>query len=498
MLINVLLVLTLAANTVQQDKAKVPSASEQRVARTQVRDAFKEAYATGGPTLIDKLLQAAEEAQAPIITYVLLVEARDFAVIQLDMKKALNALLQITRKYDVDDIAMLDKMLAQSKRMVRTPQQLEMFLKGVIELAKVGVESRVKAPSALTGAIVLTEHPAEWGIRALKAAEKAAKRSRNLSTILQIRNFISQLEVKRDAELAASILAYKEDPQARRLLGLYLCFTEGDWRAGCQHLAKGDDATLALLAQMELVVEGDAISSGSLGDAWLDASKKRKREGVQYRRRALYWYRKAAKDAPVLEKGKWRSQTLEAIRLPGGRLDLLEIVDLTMARDPWRLAEGALSNDPVLSGSGSWIVIPYAPPLEYDLEFKAERVKGARYLQVGFLGSGRRLQVTLDGTFDFSGIDGIDGKGARENETARKGKFFPLGKPQQVRCSVRNSSVAVTVGSKKIINWKADWSRLSFDGAPHERAIYFRTLWTVWRISEIRVRPIKGNGDILK
>ncbi len=272
MLINVLLVLTLAANTVQQDKLKVPSSSEQRAARTQVRNAFKEAYATAGPTLVDKLLQAAEEAQAPIITYVLLVEARDFAVIQLDMKKALNALLQITRQYDVDDIAMLDKMLTQSKRMVRTPQQLEMFLKGVIELAKVGVETRVKAPSELTGAIVLTEHPAEWGIRALKAAEKAAKSSRNLSTILQIRNFISQLEAKRDAELSASILAYKEDPQARRLLGSYLCFTEGSWHTGCQHLAKGDDEALALLARMELVVEGDAASSGSLGNAWLDAS----------------------------------------------------------------------------------------------------------------------------------------------------------------------------------------------------------------------------------
>ena len=486
-----------------QELRKPPTPQEQREWIKKVKETYKDSYLSGDPLLSAKLIKAAKKAKDLDLRFVLLTEARDAAIIQVDVKRALQALLRIHRQYAVDDIKMVNKLLSDTRRRARTQEQLKKFLNAVLELAKAGAEKKVDPPKPLTGAVFLTEHPSEWIIRALNEAEQMAKYVKQSGTAGQIRTFISRLERKRDAELAVSVLEYKEDANARTQYGYYLGFDLNDWKEALPHLAKGDDKALASLAKWELGVKKDAPGFEAVGDAWLKASRKRKKEEPSlFRARALDWYRKAVSEAPVLEKRALRSKMIDALRGRDGMLDLFPIIDTKnpeRTKDAWWIENGALFDKPREGGLFSHIVIPYVPPSEYDLHLVVERIKGNHFLHVGLTGGGRRFQLILDSSTNYSGLDGVDGKGAGINVTKfqNTGKLLLEATPQKIECSVRRGSVTIKVGGKKIINWKADWDNVKLENTPHDRALYLRTRWTKWRISEIKIRRFSKDDELL-
>ena len=50
----------------------------------------------------------------------------------------------------------------------------------------------------------------------------------------------------------ADLVANPDDATANLALGKYACFTKGQWEQGFAHLAKGNDSTLAELANKSL------------------------------------------------------------------------------------------------------------------------------------------------------------------------------------------------------------------------------------------------------
>jgi predicted esterase len=174
----------------------------------------------------------------------------------------------------------------------------------------------------------------------------------------------------------------------------------------------------------------------------------------------------------------WKDKPKEPVRAPaapapakpaapaaaaGIAVDLLELVD--PARDAvagiWRVEAKTLVSP---QSDFARLQVTAAVPTEYDLEVVAQRSSGekADTLVIGLVGGGAQFMVGVDGnTGTKSGLDAIDGKRFVENETTREGAVFSADKPSTILCSVRKDRVTVSVDGKVVLDWKADFARLS-------------------------------------
>jgi hypothetical protein len=69
--------------------------------------------------------------------------------------------------------------------------------------------------------------------------------------------------------------------------------------------------------------------------------------------------------------------------------------------------------------------------------------------------------------------------------------------PSTIVCSIRMGRVLVTVNGERIVNWKADFDRLSLTPtyAPtHKRALFVGTCVSSYQISQVELTPISGPG----
>src|SRR5262249_28833642 len=124
------------------------------------------------------------------------------------------------------------------------------------------------------------------------------------------------------AEAARMVLGKEpDDAKANLAVGRYACLVKGDWNAGLPNLAKGEDATLKVLAEKELAVPGDAAAQVALGDAWWDyGSKDSGRNKLLALRRAGHWYREALPQLSGLIKTRVEQrlpQIPEPVDVPG-------------------------------------------------------------------------------------------------------------------------------------------------------------------------------------
>jgi poly(3-hydroxybutyrate) depolymerase len=202
----------------------------------------------------------------------------------------------------------------------------------------------------------------------------------------------------------------------------------------------------------------------------------------------------------------WKDKPKEPIRPPaapapaapaGSAVDLLELVD--PARDAvagtWRV-EGKTLVSP--QSDFARLQVATAVPAEYDLEVVAQRSGGekADTLVIGLVGGGAQFMVGLDGnTGTKSGLDAIDGKRFVENETTRDGSVFSADKPGTILCSVRKDRVTVSVDGKVVLDWKAEFPRLSLRPAWATRdakLLFLGSNKCAYRITKWLLRPVGG------
>lgn len=95
-------------------------------------------------------------------------------------------------------------------------------------------------------------------------------------------------------EALTELAAAPSNAEAHLAVGVYWCFTRGDWQQGLPHLVQGSDEPLKVLADRDLQTPEDPDEQLALGDAWWDQSAIQ--DGIAATAclaRAAHWYREA-------------------------------------------------------------------------------------------------------------------------------------------------------------------------------------------------------------
>jgi hypothetical protein len=187
------------------------------------------------------------------------------------------------------------------------------------------------------------------------------------------------------------------------------------------------------------------------------------------------------------------------------------VVDLLAAIDP---KLDFVAGDFALDGSGlltpprvlrARIMVPYAPPTEYDFTMVIERKEGANSLNYGVLWGGKLISLVVDGKGpaieDATGMDFINGRPFFDNETTTKGPFLAPGKPSTVVTSVRKGSLTMTIDGRVVFSWKGDPSRVAENPAiavPNKAAMSVGCYDSSFLISQMTVTPVSGQGTFLR
>ena len=146
-------------------------------------------------------------------------------------------------------------------------------------------------------------------------------------------------------------------------------------------------------------------------------------------------------------------------------VNLFSLIDLKrdVAAGQWKLQSGAL----VATGAPAALLeIPQTPPEEYDVEIVAERLDGDGDLQIGLYAQGKRFSVDVDGPGAASGVRMIDGRYPYENESGVQTKIWPDKKQHKIVCAVRKERVVLVIDGKELMNWKADYNKVSVSNTP--------------------------------
>jgi hypothetical protein len=149
------------------------------------------------------------------------------------------------------------------------------------------------------------------------------------------------------------------DPAANLLLGVYYCFVRDDWERGLPHLARGEDATLRLLAETELTNVRTSAERLKLGDQWWDLSLTASPEHrIAQQERAASWYRLALPDLEGADKRRIQSRLASLIAVPpAGTTSGLPDANTTPA-EPYAVDvpdnKTAESERPVVDLTGLW------------------------------------------------------------------------------------------------------------------------------------------------
>jgi hypothetical protein len=187
---------------------------------------------------------------------------------------------------------------------------------------------------------------------------------------------------------------------------------------------------------------------------------------------------------------------------PGERVDLLSLVDVeaNSVSGRWKLVNGILSTP---LEPEARLEFPYAPPEEYDLKLVVVRRSNEhRSFHIGLVGQSRRFVVTIDGFGGSeSALEFLDDKPSDEPGSVYSGWALKTRKPLAIDCSVRRKHLTVSVEGQKIIDWEADYARLSLPPhwkTPNDLALFVGSWKSRFDIQEATLTPVTGTGTLIE
>jgi hypothetical protein len=423
--------------------------------------------------------------------YVLLQEAIKVATLAGDPVTALRSIDEFARHFDVDGGKLKEEafeQLAASTKSLAGNRSLA-------DAALDGAQEALKADDFETAAMFL------------KHADVAAQKARATALATTAASWLKELELLRSAyasleETRQALKTRPDDPQACLKIGKYLCLARGDWDAGLPYLAKGSDAKLKALAEMELAAPADPADKIKLADGWWDAGESESpATKLSMQRHAYGWYQTALADRtqtknPEAEKRVFEFERFHAIRL---------LSRLNPKRDAvagkWLDDGKTLVSEPI-----PWarVQLPCIPSDEYVLRVRVERKQKTGALVLGLPIGESQVTATFDGWSHLgfiSGLQYIDGKSPDVNETRRHGKVLQLNQPADIVCIVRRGEIIVTVNGNGLVRWKGDSRRLSVDSrwaVPNTHALFVGSHDEIFVITGIDYIPVVGRGRLLE
>src|SRR5262249_37651702 len=115
--------------------------------------------------------------------------------------------------------------------------------------------------------------------RLAEVAEAGAAKARSLALAARVEKRAAELQALRalvDGLDAATekLRTQPKDPQANFVVGRYQCLVKGDWDKGLPLLARGSDAGLRKLAEVDLLAPKDPDTRLMIADGWWDLSER--------------------------------------------------------------------------------------------------------------------------------------------------------------------------------------------------------------------------------
>ncbi len=506
---------------VRPPRVAPPVVAKLRAAEASLKEQYKEDLAK--PALSDKAalgrkLLALEPPEDPALNYERLLYARDAAAQGGDPATALGAVDRMVEFFVVDGLALkADALAACPLRTTDGAAAVATAALAILDEAlqsdRYDVTSRLLPKAKTAGDLSKNDE--------LKAG--AATREKQAT--------LFQREFQGVSGYAETLKTKPDDGPANSQMGRFVCFVKDDWERGLAMLAKGNEAGLKSLAQLELARPEDAERQRELCEGWLklaEGETKAVRKDT-LTARARLWFDLVQTKLPDVDRPKI-AKRLEALEkaagskpaaskpaakaggaavpasLPGGWLSLMPIVDVSRhsVNGAWqRTPEGLVSpNTGVNAGPGSArIWIPYSVPDEYELILYVERTQGTEDLILGLTVRGKPVAIAIDG-WGAQGASGAYVNGGWTRNPNVPAHPLQNNRVTRIGCFVRGGGLSVTIEGRPVMGYP-DLGPL---GMPDSVRIPGQTdgliigsVRSTYRVSRIELLPVSGGpGKVIR
>lgn len=291
----------------EPEKLPIPTDAQRRAALKQVRDALKDDLAKAKTAaaktqLATQMLQTADGTPEAAGRYVLLREAENLGAEAADVDTALAADDAVNKAFGPDaTLAAIDP--------------LQKFMREPLEA---GAAARVSEAAMGVLHTALAQNRFDAARQAGRVAVAMARKANNRELTDRATGVLSSVNAT-EAEYARAVpaeMALKKtsgDPAANATVGRYECFFKGDWAAGLQKLARGNNDALKKAAGDELKSPTTAPEQSAVADAWWAVAEGQPL-AVQpaIRAHAAAWYARAVDGLSGLAKLKAEQRIAQA------------------------------------------------------------------------------------------------------------------------------------------------------------------------------------------
>jgi PA14 domain len=283
------------------NRTPVPGDAAVAKAEAGVRQILKDDYARKQPAerkaLAQKLITLADQtADDPAARYVMLRDARDFAVEVADPVLAVHAIDGLAKWYQVE--GSVQKLAALEK--ILTASSSAAVLKVIAEAAGPAADD------------ALADDEFDEATQFAQLAANAARKGKLGQAAIDDAEYrLAHAKKARDsfAAIRPALEKLKTDPDdrdANSAVGKYRCFVQNRWDDGLKHLARGANTALRELAELDLKTPRTGVPpDAKIADAWWDYAQSAPTDeqwAVQTRTR--YWYGRCIPGLTGLNKAK--------------------------------------------------------------------------------------------------------------------------------------------------------------------------------------------------
>lgn len=280
-------------------RTPVPGQAAQEKALALVLEVFQDDLKAPSPDarakLAAALLQQGREAKDDsVLRYVLFREARDLAARAGDAPLAFVAVEELSRRYDVNALALKAEALTLASQETTNPDAAKAIVDLSLPLLKEALDADQYDAARALG----------------QAAEQAASRAKSKELVEEVRRRNEEVRAveKGFARLQTFVERLKknpDEPEANLELGKYYGFFKRNWDKALPLLAKGGDETLRQLARRDLAGPKDAHDRLALADAWWErAAAEQDPAKLALQARAATWYDRALGQVAGLNRTK--------------------------------------------------------------------------------------------------------------------------------------------------------------------------------------------------
>jgi hypothetical protein len=295
-----------------EQRDELPDSAAQKNAEKLIKDLFKTEYAQRDPAeksrFARRLLDQAQETKNdPAGCYVLLRESRDLAVQLCDVATIIDTIDETARRFVVNAATLKLDALSKAARNAATPELNTTLAQALLAL--------------IDESIAIDEY--ETAAKLASTGENVARKAQPPTILIEFQQRGTKMrelarrydKVKTDLR---TLQTQANDPAANFAVGSFLCFEKNNWDKGLPVLARGSDATLKTLAEIDVTSPVDAAVQTALADGWYESAlKDRTPARAQMLKRAAFWYQRALPAASGLTKTKIEKRIEEAGDAPG-------------------------------------------------------------------------------------------------------------------------------------------------------------------------------------